>query len=163
MCASVCYRYWLPFSNMFLDPARLKKEKKKIQYRFISSSPLFTSRCAAHNIWPDGTPRMNRVTWLFQRYRVCAQRPCWRSKTIKLFSFGKKFNSHAKIFLLFSPPTWPPRTYSIVTFIFLLIYSFIFLFVLASFSWMLLISLICLVKCLKVCRVPMLLASNSFS
>ena len=32
---------------------------------------------------------------------------------VKLFSFGKKFNSHAKIFLLFSPPTWPPRTYSI--------------------------------------------------
>ena len=48
-------------------------------------------------------------------YRVCARRPCWRSKTIKFFSFGKKFNSHAKIFLLFTPPppTWPPRTDSI--------------------------------------------------
>ena len=45
--------------------------------------------------------------------RVCARRPCWRSKTIKLFSFGKKFNSHANIFLLFTPPTWPPRTDSI--------------------------------------------------
>ena len=32
---------------------------------------------------------------------------------MKLFSFGKKFNSHAKIFLLFTPPTWPPRTDSI--------------------------------------------------
>ena len=48
--------------------------------------------------------------------RVCARRPCWRSKTIKLFSFGKKFNSHAKIFLLFTPPTWPPRADSIETF-----------------------------------------------
>ena len=47
--------------------------------------------------------------------RVYARRPCWRSKTIKLFSFGKKFNSHAKIFLLFSPPTWPSRTYSIAS------------------------------------------------
>ena len=46
-------------------------------------------------------------------YRVCARRPCWRRKTIKLFSFGTKFNSHAKIFLLFTPPTWPPRTDSI--------------------------------------------------
>ena len=43
-------------------------------------------------------------------YSVCARRPCWRGKTIKLFSFGKKFNSHAKIFLLFTRPTWPPRT-----------------------------------------------------
>ena len=47
-------------------------------------------------------------------YRVCARRPCWRSKTIKRFSFGKKFNSHAKIFLLFTPPTWPPHTDSII-------------------------------------------------
>ena len=48
--------------------------------------------------------------------RVCARRPCWRSKTIKLFSFGKKFNSHANIFLLFTPPTWPPHTDSILFF-----------------------------------------------
>ena len=34
-------------------------------------------------------------------------------KTIKLFFFGKKFNSHAKIFLLFTPLTWPPRTDSV--------------------------------------------------
>ena len=52
---------------------------------------------------------------LSMKYRVCARRPCWRSKTIKLFSFGKKFNCHAKIILLFTPPTWPPRTDSIGT------------------------------------------------
>ena len=60
---------------------------------------------------------LNNETPCNLTYRVCARRPCWRSKTIKLFSFGKKFNSHAKIFLLFSPPTWPPRTYSIVYFL----------------------------------------------
>ena len=69
-------------------------------------------------VWPPGSsvfpiPVQQSRCKCFLTCRVCARRPCWRSKTIKLFSFGKKFNSHAKIFLLFSPPTWPPRTYSI--------------------------------------------------
>ena len=41
------------------------------------------------------------------KYRLCARRPCWRSKTINRFSFGKKFNFHANIFL-FTPSIWPP-------------------------------------------------------
>ena len=56
---------------------------------------------------------LKKLTSILPPYRVCARRPCWRSKTIKLFSFGKKFNCHAKIILLFTPPTWPLRTDSI--------------------------------------------------
>ena len=63
-------------------------------------------------VWLAMTTTTERRT--SKKYRVCARRPCWRSKTIKLFSFGKKFNCHAKIILLFTPPTWPPRTDSIV-------------------------------------------------
>ena len=66
------------------------------------------------NLAKVGRYVMGTLRYTVFAYRVCARRPCWRSKTIKLFSFGKKFNCHAKIILLFTPPTWPPRTDSIL-------------------------------------------------
>ena len=48
------------------------------------------------------------------RNRVCSQRPCWRSNTIKRCPEGNNFHFHANIFYCFTPPTWPLRTHSIV-------------------------------------------------
>ena len=61
-------------------------------------------------VYSDERENLSRLKRKVLSHRVCARRPCWRSKTRKLFSFGKKFNCHAKIFLLFTPPTWPPCT-----------------------------------------------------
>ena len=65
MRASVCHRYRLSFSNMFLDPARLKKGKKKT---FSKDSSLLTRylHLVALPSLSDRTLRMNRLTWLFQ-------------------------------------------------------------------------------------------------
>ena len=45
--------------------------------------------------------------------RVCSQRPCWRSKQLKIFAW--KWNLFPKGISLYcvTPPTWPLRTHSI--------------------------------------------------
>ena len=49
-------------------------------------------------VYSDERENLSRLKRKVLSHRVCARRPYWRSKTRKLFSFGKKFNSHAKYF-----------------------------------------------------------------